>query len=84
MNKKPIVNAILIVLSLLMVGTMALQFAPGGTQTITQMVQGEQGTPAIKVNGQTITAEELREIQTNNPSPFAGQARPWMTTSAPC
>ncbi|RTR25644.1 peptidylprolyl isomerase [Deinococcus radiophilus] len=73
MNKKPIVNAILIVLSLLMVGTMALQFAPGGTQTITQMVQGEQGTPAIKVNGQTITAEELREIQTNNPSPFAGQ-----------
>ncbi|GHF99659.1 peptidylprolyl isomerase [Deinococcus piscis] len=76
MNKKTGLNALLIVLSLLMVGGMALQFLPGDSaKTITNAVRGEKGTPAIRVNGKTITAEELQKIQDNNPSPFAGQSK---------
>ncbi|MDO4263587.1 MAG: SurA N-terminal domain-containing protein, partial [Deinococcus sp.] len=76
MNKKTGLNALLIVLALLMVGGMALQFLPGdGAKTITNAVRGEQGTPAIRVNGKAITAEKLQSIQDNNPSPFTSQGK---------
>lgn len=76
MNKKTALNALLTVLALLMVGGMALQFLPGdGAKTITNAVRGEQGTPAIRVNGKAITAEKLQKIQDNNPSPFASQGK---------
>ncbi|WP_261663601.1 peptidyl-prolyl cis-trans isomerase [Deinococcus sp. Marseille-Q6407] len=74
MNKKTAVNALLIVLSLLLVGGMALQFLPGdGAQNIMNSIRGEKGTPAIRVNGKAITAEKLKSIEQNNPSPFKAQ-----------
>ncbi len=74
--KKKSTNIIIFVLALLLIGGMALQFLPGGGgQQVINSIRGEKGTPAIRVNGQAITAEHLKEIEKSNPSPFTGDAK---------
>lgn len=65
MKRKKVTNVMLIVLALLLVVGMAYQFTPN----IGQLFSGSQtsGTPAVKVNGQTITAEELDQARRANP-----------------
>ncbi|GGL91642.1 peptidylprolyl isomerase [Deinococcus aerolatus] len=65
MKRKKVTNVMLIVLALLLVVGMAYQFTPN----IGQLFSGNQasGTPALKVNGQTITAEELDQARRANP-----------------
>ncbi|GAA5511499.1 foldase protein PrsA [Deinococcus carri] len=64
MKNKKAVNVLLGVLALLLVVGMAYQFTPNlgsmfGSQT--------KGTPALKVNGQTVTAEELEAVRRSVP-----------------
>ncbi|QLG09361.1 peptidyl-prolyl cis-trans isomerase [Deinococcus sp. D7000] len=65
MNRKKVTNVMLIVLALLLVVGMAYQFTPN----IEGLFNRSQttGTPAVKVNGQTITAEELDQARRANP-----------------
>lgn len=65
MNRKVITNALLIVLALLLVVGMAYQFTPN----IAGLFNRSQtaGIPALRVNGQTITAEELDQARRANP-----------------
>lgn len=64
MNKKVLTSVLLGFLAVLLVVGLIYQFTPnvgslfGSAQT---------GTPAIKVNGQTITVEELQALQRSNP-----------------
>lgn len=66
MKRKPLVNGMLIVLAILLVAGMAYQFTPaissGGG-----LFKRQTGTPALKVNGQTITVEDLERLRRGNP-----------------
>lgn len=78
MNKKNAVNGIMILVSLLMVGGMALTFLPKAGESesgpnLVDVVRGEQGKAAIRVNGKPITAERLQSVESSNPSPFSAQ-----------
>lgn len=67
-------NALLVmmgILSLLMVGGMAFQFAPGGPTELAQQFRATRGTPAVTVNGKPITAEYLAEVERSQPFPLA-------------
>ncbi|MFC6591054.1 peptidyl-prolyl cis-trans isomerase [Deinococcus lacus] len=74
-NNKALLTGVLLLLSLLMVVGMAYQFMPQGG-SVTQMFQGgaKAGPAAIKVNGQSISADRLQKIVQSNPSPFAGKS----------
>ncbi|GGO36535.1 peptidylprolyl isomerase [Deinococcus humi] len=65
MNRKKVTNVMLIVLALLLVVGMAYQFTPN----IAGLFNRNQvnGVPALKVNGQTITAEQLDQARRGNP-----------------
>lgn len=55
-------------LAVLMIGGMAYQFTPalsGGSNPFS--LSQKQGTPALKVNGQTITVEDLEKMRQGNP-----------------
>ncbi|CAM3606544.1 peptidylprolyl isomerase [Deinococcus frigens] len=65
MNRKKVTNALLIVLALLLVVGMAYQFTPNIAGLFNR--SGVDGTPALKVNGQTITVEELEQARRGNP-----------------
>ena len=64
MNKKVLTSVLLGFLAVLLVVGLIYQFTPnvGSLFGTTQ-----SGTPAIKVNGQTITVEELQALQRSNP-----------------
>lgn len=64
MRRKRFVNVLLGVLALLLVVGMAYQFTPN----VGALFGGQQqGTPALRVNGQTVTAEELEALRRANP-----------------
>ncbi|EYB68718.1 PpiC-type peptidyl-prolyl cis-trans isomerase [Deinococcus phoenicis] len=64
MKNKKVVNVLLGVLALLLVVGMAYQFTPN----VGSLFRGQQkGTPALKVNGQTVTAEELEALRRSVP-----------------
>ncbi|GHF47737.1 peptidyl-prolyl cis-trans isomerase C [Deinococcus metalli] len=65
MKRKPLVNGLLIVLAILLVAGMAYQFTPA-LQSGSLFGSKQTGTPALTVNGQTITAEELEAVKTSN------------------
>lgn len=54
-------------LAVLMVAGMAYQFTPAISGGGGLFRKQSQGTPALKVNGQTVTVEELRSYRANNP-----------------
>lgn len=64
MRRKKVVNVLLGVLALLLVVGMAYQFTPNVGSLFGNR---QQGTPALKVNGQTVTAEELETVRRTNP-----------------
>ncbi|PJI53984.1 hypothetical protein CTI14_21100 [Methylobacterium radiotolerans] len=69
MNKKTLVNGMLLVLALLLVVGMAYQFTPAiGNLMGSGGSSSKSGTPALKVNGSTITAEELDAMKRAAPS----------------
>ncbi|MFC4639722.1 peptidylprolyl isomerase [Deinococcus hohokamensis] len=64
MNKKKVVNGLLIVLALLLVVGMAYQFTPA----LGELFRAKnEGTPALVVNGKTVTAEDLDSVRRSNP-----------------
>ncbi|MEF2280287.1 peptidyl-prolyl cis-trans isomerase [Deinococcus sp. YIM 134068] len=65
MKNKKVVNVLLGVLALMLVVGMAYQFTPN----VGSLFGGNRqtGTPALTVNGQTITVEELEAIRQSNP-----------------
>lgn len=63
MNKKKIVNVMLGVLALLLVAGMAFQFTPN----VGELFNRQTGTPALTVNGTTVTVEELEAARRANP-----------------
>ncbi|CAM4038155.1 peptidylprolyl isomerase [Deinococcus marmoris] len=65
MNRKKVTNAMLIVLALLLVVGMAYQFTPNIAGLFDR--SAANGTPALTINGQTITAEELDQARRANP-----------------
>ncbi len=68
MNKKTLVNGMLLVLALLLVVGMAYQFTPAiGNLMGSGGSSSKSGTPALKVNGSTITVEELDAMKRGNP-----------------
>ncbi|WP_102126898.1 peptidylprolyl isomerase [Deinococcus planocerae] len=64
MKNKKVVNVLLGVLALLLVVGMAYQFTPNVGSLFGNR---QQGTPALRVNGQTVTVEELEAIRRGNP-----------------
>ncbi|WP_034385004.1 peptidylprolyl isomerase [Deinococcus sp. YIM 77859] len=64
MKRKRFVNVLLGVLALLLVVGMAYQFTPNVGALFGR---GQKGTPALKVNGQTVTVEELEALRRANP-----------------
>ena len=66
MNRKPFVNGLLILLAVLLVAGMAYQFTPA-LQGGSLFGKKQTGTPALTVNGSTVTAEELEAVKTSNP-----------------
>ncbi|MEO0814835.1 MAG: peptidylprolyl isomerase, partial [Myxococcota bacterium] len=64
MNKKKAVNGLLIGLSVLLVAGMAYQFTPN----VGELFNRQTGTPALKVNGRTVTAEEIESVRSSNPA----------------
>lgn len=64
MKRKKVVNVLLGVLALLLVVGMAYQFTPNVGSLFGNR---QQGTPALKVNGRTVTAEELEAVRRSNP-----------------
>ncbi|GGK12417.1 peptidylprolyl isomerase [Deinococcus malanensis] len=64
MKKKKVVNGLLIVLALLLVVGMAYQFTPSLGSLFSSQ---NKGTPALVVNGRTVTAEELDAVRRSNP-----------------
>ncbi|THF71826.1 peptidyl-prolyl cis-trans isomerase [Deinococcus sp. Arct2-2] len=63
MKNKKFVNVLLGVLALMLVVGMAYQFTPN----LGSLFNRQTGTPALKVNGQTITVEELEALRRGNP-----------------
>ncbi|PNY80494.1 peptidylprolyl isomerase [Deinococcus koreensis] len=64
MKRKPLVNGLLILLALLLVAGMAYQFTPNVGSLFNS---GPKGTPALSVNGTTVTVEALEEARRGNP-----------------
>lgn len=64
MKNKKVVNVLLGVLALMLVVGMAYQFTPDVGSLFGNR---QQGTPALKVNGQTVTVEELEALRRSNP-----------------
>lgn len=64
MKNKKLVNAALLGISALLVVGMAYQFTPALGDLFGKK---DQGTPALTVNGQTVTVEELEAMKTGNP-----------------
>lgn len=64
MKNKKLVNAALLGISALLVVGMAYQFTPALGDLFGKK---DQGTPALTVNGQTVTAEELEAMKSGNP-----------------
>ncbi|WP_143068387.1 peptidyl-prolyl cis-trans isomerase [Deinococcus reticulitermitis] len=62
MNKKKAVNGLLIGLSVLLVAGMAYQFTPN----VGELFNRQTGTPALKVNGRTVTVEEIEAVRNGN------------------
>ena len=60
MKNKKVVNVLLGVLALMLVVGMAYQFTPDVGSLFGNR---QQGTPALKVNGQTVTVEELEALR---------------------
>ena len=60
MKNKKVVNVLLGVLALMLVVGMAYQFTPDVGSLFGNR---QQGTPALKVNGQTVTAEDLEGLR---------------------
>nr|WP_240730830.1 peptidylprolyl isomerase [Deinococcus sp. S9] len=65
MKRKRMVNVLLGVLALLLVVGMAYEFTPNVGSLFGRR---QAGTPALKVNGQTVTAEELEAIRRSFPA----------------
>ncbi|THF85896.1 peptidyl-prolyl cis-trans isomerase [Deinococcus sp. KSM4-11] len=65
MNRKPLVNGLLILLAILLVAGMAYQFTPA-LQSGSLFGNKQTGTPALTVNGQTVTVEELEAVKAGN------------------
>ncbi|WP_291423823.1 peptidyl-prolyl cis-trans isomerase [Deinococcus sp.] len=64
MSRKPVQTALMGLLAALMIGgSAAYVYQQRGSGGLT----GPQGTPAIKVNGSTISAEELATLRQSNP-----------------
>ncbi len=63
MNRKKVVNVLLGVLALLLVVGMAYQFTPN----VAGLFNRQTGTPALTVNGQTVTVEQLEAARRGNP-----------------
>ena len=59
MNKKKAVNGLLIGLSVLLVAGMAYQFTPN----VGSLFNRQEGTPVIRVNGETVTSEQLESAR---------------------
>ncbi|GAA4005687.1 peptidyl-prolyl cis-trans isomerase [Deinococcus rubellus] len=64
MNKKVLTSVLLGFLAVLLVVGLIYQFTPNVGSLFST---AQAGTPAIKVNGQTITVEELQALQRSNP-----------------
>ena len=64
MNKKVLTSVLLGILAVLLVVGLVYQFTPNVGSLFGG---GSTGTPAVKVNGQTITVEELQALQRSNP-----------------
>lgn len=62
MNKKKAVSGLLIGLSVLLVAGMAYQFTPN----VGDLFNRQSGTPALKVNGRTVTVEEIEAARNGN------------------
>ncbi|GMA14428.1 peptidylprolyl isomerase [Deinococcus metallilatus] len=65
MKNKKVVNVLLGVLALLLVVGMAYQFTPNVGSLFRG---GQQGTPALKVNGQTVTTQDLEALRRGFPA----------------
>ncbi|GGR89308.1 peptidylprolyl isomerase [Deinococcus sedimenti] len=63
MNKKKLVNVLMGVLALLLVVGMAYQFTPN----LGDLFNKQTGTPALTVNGTTVTVEQLEAARRQNP-----------------
>ncbi|UQN05638.1 peptidylprolyl isomerase [Deinococcus sp. QL22] len=63
MKNKKFVNVLLGVLALMLVVGMAYQFTPN----LGSLFNRQTGTPALKVNGETVTVEELEALRRGNP-----------------
>ena len=62
MNKKKLVNVLMGVLALLLVVGMAYQFTPN----LGSLFNKQTGTPALTVNGTTVTVEQLEAAKRGN------------------
>lgn len=67
MSRKPIQQGLMGLLAVLMVAGMAYQFTPALNNGGSLFGPRHQGTPALKVNGQTITTQELEAVKRSNP-----------------
>ncbi|WP_027481718.1 peptidylprolyl isomerase [Deinococcus pimensis] len=67
MNQKVVVRVLLVVLGLLLTAGLVIQYLPG-SGGLNLFGGGAKGTPALKVNGQTVTAEELDRVRQSNPT----------------
>lgn len=72
-NKKRVQQGLMGLLAVLMVAGMAYQFTPALNGGGSIFGQQQQGTPAVKVGTQTLTAEELQAIRNSNPLLAANQ-----------
>lgn len=64
MNQKLLVRVLLGVLALLLVAGMVVQFTGPGMSGLS--LGAQRGTPALKVNGVTVTVEELERVRQGN------------------
>ncbi|WP_221088067.1 peptidyl-prolyl cis-trans isomerase [Deinococcus aquaedulcis] len=64
MNKKKLVNVLMGVLALLLIVGMAYQFTPNLGDLFGRK---QEGTPALTVNGTTVTVEDLEAVRRSNP-----------------
>ncbi len=63
MNKKVAIRVLLGLFALLLVAGLLFNFLPA----LGNLGNGSAGTPALKVNGVTVTAEQLAAVRTQNP-----------------
>lgn len=67
MNRKLIVNGVLILVAVMFIVGLAVQNMPGGGSLSNLFNQGPKGTPAFTVNGKQVTVEELESLKRSNP-----------------